>query len=72
MQEWRESRELEEGRGLRWECLHVGGRTERSLEAIPKWRIVLFALASVWAGWGEGQQSHFSWVWLPETRKLIS
>lgn len=38
----------EKSRGLRWERLRVGGRrTKRGLEAIPKWRIVPFALANV-------------------------
>lgn len=39
---------VEKSRGLRWERLRVGGRrTKRGLQAIPKWRIVPFASASV-------------------------
>lgn len=49
-----------------------GRRTERRSQAIAKWRIVPFALANVWVERSDGQQSHFSWTWLPVTWKLIS
>jgi len=48
---FRKRAEREKSRGLRWERLCLGGRrTKRSLEAIPKWKIVPFALAM--ARWG--------------------
>lgn len=52
----------------------TGGRQKdrEKLTAISKWRVVPLALATVWVGWGDGQNSHFSWAWLPATWKLIS
>lgn len=45
---------------------------QREAYSHSKWRIVPLALATVWVGWGDGQNSHFSWTWLPATWKLIS
>lgn len=53
--------------------LTCGRQKDREkLTAISKWRIVPLVLATVWVGWGDGQNSHFSWAWLPATWKLIS
>lgn len=60
MHELGEKAEREKSRGLRWERLHLGGRrTKRALEEISKWRIVVFALASVWGGWVMGNRVIF-------------